>query len=95
MTTPDGAPWTLHLVWKLLHGDPGAVSLLAGNPFPEGPPRWIRAELYRYRFAPLGSRNWWERERIGTWLPPLHADDPRLQAFLRARGWLDDADPET
>jgi len=30
---------------------------------------------------------WWRRERIGTWLPPLSADDPRLRRFLRAYGW--------
>src|SRR5207247_2180752 len=34
MSTPEGYPWTLHLVWQLLHNDQGALSLLAGNPFP-------------------------------------------------------------
>jgi hypothetical protein len=27
MSNPERYPWTLHLVWKLLHNDPGALSL--------------------------------------------------------------------
>src|SRR5262249_30595629 len=78
MSTPERYPWTVHLVWKLLHNDPGVLALLAGNPFPDAPPRYVRATLYRYQFAPLGDPTgaWWERTRIGTWLPPLGADDP-------------------
>jgi len=91
MSTPDQYPWTLHLVWKLLHNDPGALSLFGGNPFPEKPPRYIRAVLYRYSFAPPGNPegNWWKREELGLWLPPLSNDDPRLRDFLKQAGWLD------
>jgi hypothetical protein len=89
MSDPRHYPWTLHLVWKLLNADPGALSLLEENPFPDAPPRWIRAELYRYRFAPWTGHGgaWWQRERVGSWLPPLAADDPDLRRFLEARGW--------
>jgi hypothetical protein len=92
MSTPDQYPWTLNLVWKLLHNDPGALGLFGGNPFPEKPPRYIRAVLYRYEFAPPGNPggNWWKREELGLWLPPLSADDPRLLDFLKQAGWLDD-----
>jgi hypothetical protein len=82
MSTPDEYPWTLTLVSKLLHNDPKIVGLFAGNPFPDRPPRYIRAILYRYKFAPLGNKDhlWWTRERIGdTWLPAMSANDPRLQ----------------
>jgi len=91
MDTPNAYPWTLHLVWKLLHNDPGALSLFARNPFPDHPPRYIRAELYRYRFAPPGSPQgrWWTRETAGEWLPALAADDPRLISILRQVDWLD------
>jgi hypothetical protein len=81
MSTPDEYPWTTTLISKLLHNDPGALGLFAGNPFPHKPPRYIRAILYRYRFAPAGDprHRWWTRERIGdTWLPAMSADDPRL-----------------
>ena len=89
MSTPESYPWTLHLVWKLLHGDRGALSLLANDPFPEGPPRWIRARRYRYEFAPPGEAGgaWWNRTLVGEWLPPLSVDDERLHRFLRAYGW--------
>lgn len=81
MSTPEEYPWTLTLVSKLLHNDPGAVGLFAGNPFPGKPPRYIRAILYRYSFAAPGNPagRWWDRERIGDpWLPAMAAGDPRL-----------------
>ena len=95
MSTPGRYPWTLHLVWKLLHHDPGALSLFGANPFPDAPPRFVRATLYRYTFAPPGNAEgaWWTREEIGPWLPPLSRDDRRLQLFLAEAGWLDDAPP--
>ena len=34
MSTPDQYPWTVHLIWKLLHNDPGALSLFGGNSWP-------------------------------------------------------------
>jgi hypothetical protein len=90
MATPEDYPWTLNLVWKLLHNDPTALSLFAGNPFPEKPPRHVRAVLYRYSFAQPGNPggNWWNREEIRLWLPPLAADDPRLIALLKQAQWL-------
>lgn len=95
MSSPQEYPWTLHLVWKLLHNDPGALSLFGENPFPDKPPRYIRAVLYRYQFAPLGNSNgaWWKREELGLWLPPLSADDPRLISFLQQAGWLATTNP--
>jgi hypothetical protein len=91
MSTPDQYPWTLHLVWKLLHNDPDTLSLFGGNPFPQKPPRYIRAVLYRYEFAKPGNPegNWWKREQLGIWLPPLSANDPRLIKLLEHIGWLD------
>ena len=90
MSTPDQYPWTLNLVWKLLHNDQQAISLFAGNPFPQKPPRFVRAVLYRYKLAKSGNTqgNWWQREKLGLWLPAMAADDPRLIAFLKSQGWL-------
>jgi len=90
MGSPAQYPWTLHLVWQLLHNDPGALGLFAANPFPQKPPRYVRAILWRYRFAPPGSPGgrWWERERLGLWLPPLSAADPDLRRYLAAYDWL-------
>ncbi len=89
MSSPGEYPWTLHLVWKLLHGDRVIVRLLANDPFRDAPPRWIRASYYRYEFARPGdpSHAWWKRERIGDWLPPLSAADPRLREIAAEHGW--------
>jgi hypothetical protein len=72
MGGPNDYPWTLHLIWKLLQNDPGAVGLFRSNPFPQVPPRYIRAVLYRYSFVrPNPQGLWWKREKLGLWLPPL------------------------
>jgi hypothetical protein len=90
MSSADQYLWTYNLVWKLLHNDPGSVGLFAANPFPEKPPRYIRAVLYRYRFAKPSNPNgfYWTRDRVGEWLPVLSANDPRLINFLRSEGWI-------
>jgi hypothetical protein len=87
MSTPDEYPWTLTMIAKLLHNDPGALSLFAANPFPNKPPLYIRAVLYRYSFtspadasAKAGPHHYWTRQPIGApWLPAMAADDPRLR----------------
>lgn len=91
MSSFEDYPWTLHLVWKLLHNDAGALSLLGKNPFPQKPPRYVRAVLYRYEFAPPGNTqgDWWRRQELAVWLPPLSAEDPRLIELLKESG-LDD-----
>lgn len=89
MSSPDEYPWTVNLISKLLHNDPGAVGLFAENPFPDKPPKFIRAILFRYRFAQPGNPegNWWNREEIGLWLPPLSTEDPRLMESVISGEW--------
>jgi hypothetical protein len=90
MASPADYPWTFHFVWKLLHNDPGTLSLLANNPFPDAPPHYIRARLYRYRFAPIGEDACWKREPIREWLPGLSTDNQQFRRLLEGMGWLDD-----
>jgi hypothetical protein len=89
MASPNEYPWTIHLVWKLLHNDPLALQLFAGNPFPDHPPRYIRAAWYRYRFAKPGNPEgrWWEREKLGDWFPVISLDDRRLRHWMELEGW--------
>jgi hypothetical protein len=89
MGSPDRYPWAINLVWKLLHNDPSALSLLAGNPFPGEPPRYIRVVHYIYHFAKPGNPQhvYWTREKVGLWLPPLSADNPDLKNFVTRAGW--------
>jgi hypothetical protein len=86
LSTFDRQPWLGSLIYKLLENDPQALSLLANQPFPNAPPRFIRVERYRYHFERLGADVYWKRERIGSYAPPLSRDDPRLLRFLASYG---------
>jgi hypothetical protein len=90
MSTPDEYPWTRNLVWKLLHNDPAMLGLFAGNPFPDHPPRYIRAVLYIYQFAPLNNPEhvYWTRDLVGSWLPAYSVNNPELLDKLREQGWM-------
>jgi hypothetical protein len=88
MGTPEQYPWTLHLIWKLLGNDSGALGLFRSNPFPEQPPLYVRASLYRYSFVrPNPEGLWWKRERLGLWLPPLSRDNRALRQIMKRAGW--------
>ncbi len=86
---PGDDPLALHCGWKLLHNDAGTLSLLANNTFPGKPPRYIRALLYRYHFAPPGNETgaWWERKLIGEWIPPLSTESPIWEQTREVYGW--------
>jgi hypothetical protein len=71
--------WFVQLVVKLLEGDSQTLALLAKNPFPKHPPRFIRALYYRYSF---GKEEWWDRELIGEYLQPLSLEDTDLKLVL-------------
>lgn len=68
-------PWFVNFVVRLLEGSPDVLHLLARNPFPSTPPRYIRAMLYDYKFTTTGERhatgNWWKRELKGDYLPAV------------------------
>ncbi len=52
---------------RLLDGSPEVLALLDENPFPDGPPSYLRATLYNYEFTDADTRDesgaWWQRER--------------------------------
>ncbi len=82
-------PWLLNLVYKLLRGEPEARSMLAKDPFPDRPPRFIRARFYRYSFTSSRENGaWWERELVGEYLHPLSLEHPEFRRYLAAHGWL-------
>jgi hypothetical protein len=72
------SPWLAGLFTRLLEGEPRVLELFAGNPFPERPPRFLRTDLYRYRFAPPGERAWWRREPLGRFCPVVELAQGRL-----------------
>jgi hypothetical protein len=56
---------------RLLQGEPAVVRLLKYNPFPNAPPKYIRARVYLYQFTHWGSRDWWTHEERGTYFPAV------------------------
>jgi lipase maturation factor 1 len=73
---PNDVPaWFVQFAAKLLEGDPQTIKLLKNNPFPEQPPRQVRAFLYEYRFTTGAERRqtgrWWNRRLVGVYLPPM------------------------
>jgi hypothetical protein len=66
-------PWLVGLARRLLEGSPEVLRLFAGNPFPNHPPRYVRATLYDYRFTTPAERReggaWWRRRELGVYLP--------------------------
>ncbi len=75
MSSARDYPWFPQLLLKLLEGDRNVISLLRGNPFPDRPPRWIRAQLYLYRFTTPDERRstgrWWNREFVAPYFPAV------------------------
>lgn len=67
--------WFSPLILKLLEGDAATLGLLGSNPFPDRPPRWIRARMFRYTFTTAAERQqtgqWWNREVVGDYFPAV------------------------
>lgn len=71
----EPSPWFLNFCVRLLQNEPTVTRLLAHNPFPAQPPRYIRAVAYEYRFTDPATRaqtgQWWRRELLGQYCPAL------------------------
>lgn len=91
MSSYHDHPWIISFVSKLLKNDKDTLGLIAKNPFPNSPPRFIRAEWYYYQFTSFEERKttgaYWKRTRMQSYLPPLWLEHPSLQAFLKKQGW--------
>jgi hypothetical protein len=87
----ESEPWIVRLAFLLLRGERSVMPLFDDDPFPDRPPRAVRARLYRYRFVSPGERGWWRRELArprDDYLRPITLDDPGMRGFLRAHRWL-------
>lgn len=73
--------WFVRLIHKLLDGDRQTIELLAGNPFKGGPPKYIRARYYLYRYTSAEERKesgaWWHRTLVSEYMPPMTLSDLR------------------
>jgi hypothetical protein len=68
-------PWFITFCRRLLQGSPSVLRLLQHNPFPAAPPRYVRAVVWNYQFTGFASGaqsgDWWRRELLGLYLPPV------------------------
>src|SRR5262245_1408391 len=68
-------PWFQQLVIRLLEGRPEVTSLLASNPFPDSPPRFVRAVTYDYHFTDWSTGRQtgavWLRASTGDYFPAV------------------------
>lgn len=82
-------PWVLNLVKRLLTGTKEVQIFFVENPFPNAPPKYIRAFVYDYHFTDERTYRttgcWWYRKNQRVFLPPLSLQDdywqpmPKLQ----------------
>ncbi len=67
--------WFRPFIVRLLRNDPPTLKLLRHNPFPNTPPHYVRAQLYRYRFTTAAELRrdhaWWQRTLESSYLPPV------------------------
>ncbi len=68
-------PWFGAFAERLLAGDRDTLRLLGHNPFPDEPPRRVRARVFHYRFTGLrelrATGRWWHRTCVREFLRPV------------------------
>jgi lipase maturation factor 1 len=68
-------PFVLHTEESLLTNDADVLALFAGNPFPQAPPRQVRAVLWQYWMTDSATKRttgqWWRREYRGLYAPSI------------------------
>lgn len=59
----------------LLANDGDVLKLFRSNPFPQSPPRYVRAVLWQYWFTSMAEKrrtgDWWRRELLGLYAPTI------------------------
>ncbi len=67
--------WLGPFLVRLLQNDRATLRLLRRNPFPGSPPRYVRVQLYQYRYTTLREllreRAWWHRTPVGEYVGPV------------------------
>ncbi|HJX95116.1 MAG TPA: lipase maturation factor family protein [Candidatus Acidoferrum sp.] len=68
-------PMVLRTQRRLLSNNLDVLALFATNPFPQGPPRQVRAVLWQYWFTSMAEKRehglWWRRELLGLYAPAI------------------------
>jgi len=75
VSPPDANPWFARLMVRLLQGSKPVLALFADDPFPDAPPTYVRARVYRYRFTTAEERKldgaWWRRSMRTDYFPSM------------------------
>ncbi len=73
--SPRPPMWFRGFLHRLLQGSPPVLALLRHNPFPQHPPRVVRARVQDYRFSSLETRRqsgrWWTAGEERIYHPPV------------------------
>lgn len=98
--------WILHLMAKILVGHENTLDLMDKSNeklfFPNGKengsslPKFIRANLYEYKFLPMGKKinpkdweigKWWIRRKKSSYVPMIDLSHPGLKEAIEKLGW--------
>jgi hypothetical protein len=67
--------WINGVAIGVLRNNPEVIRLLGENPFPDKPPRYVRAILYEYNFTTPAERratgHWWKRRELKEYFRPV------------------------
>ncbi|MFE6973916.1 lipase maturation factor family protein [Streptomyces sp. NPDC057682] len=70
-------PWFGPFVERLLAGDLDTLRLLRHDPFPDAPPAYVRARVFRYRYTTWSelraTGRWWHRVPVRTFMAPTRS----------------------
>jgi hypothetical protein len=92
MSSYQDHPWFVNFMAKLLENDKPVLGLLKSNPFPDQPPKFVRAQLFEYHFTDRATRKrtgqWWVRSYAGSFFPPVSLQNESFRQILQEEGWL-------
>ncbi|MFZ2079262.1 MAG: lipase maturation factor family protein [Xanthobacteraceae bacterium] len=69
---PRRLVWFSRFLQRLRQNEPAVTALLEKNPFPDKPPVYVRALLYKYNYADSYEKAegaWWKRKFLGLYFP--------------------------
>lgn len=70
-------PWIVFFMQRLLEGSKPVLDLMDTNPFPDHPPRYLRAMAYDYQMTNFAEKratgDWWKRQELGIYFGPIEA----------------------
>jgi hypothetical protein len=88
LSSPGEHPWFTSFLGKLLENDRAVLGLLRYNPFPDRPPKFVRALLYEYHFTTPAERSEtgavWKRNLVGLYFPAVSLDNEEFHRALEA-----------